>query len=173
MNDLYRRARAGESRAVAHVVETLRPRLTRLAAYYGRRTGENPDDLLQEAWIGLLEAIPRLDLDIGSPDQYLIRQARWRLLDAVRRARLRRCAALDEALADCPEPSYCDKGLAAAWIAEFSDDLKVTQRAILECLLHGLTWREAGDVLGCTSANIAYHVRQLQRRYDAWHAETV
>ncbi|MBV9852434.1 MAG: sigma-70 family RNA polymerase sigma factor [Armatimonadetes bacterium] len=169
MNDLYRRARAGDARAVARVVETLRPRLTRLAAHYARRAGENPDDLLQEAWLGLLEAVPRLDLDIGSPEQYLIQHARWRLLDAVRRAHVRRCAPLDE----CGEQCYRDADIAAAWIAEFAGGLKSTQRAILECLLRGLTWREAGDVLGCTSANIAYHVRQIQRRYEDWHAEPV
>ena len=42
------------------------------------------------------------------------------------------------------------------------------QRAILDCLLAGLTWREAGSVLGCTSANIAYHVRQIRRQYEEW-----
>ena len=29
------------------------------------------------------------------------------------------------------------------------------------------TW-EAGSALGCTSANIAYHVRQIRRRYERW-----
>ncbi|HET6453664.1 MAG TPA: class I SAM-dependent methyltransferase [Armatimonadota bacterium] len=29
-------------------------------------------------------------------------------------------------------------------------------------------WREAGNTLGCTSANIAYHVRQIRRRYEEW-----
>ena len=173
MNDLYRRAQAGEARAVTGVVETLRPRLTRLATHYARRTGENAEDLLQDAWLGLLEAIPRLDLNIGSPEQYLLQQARWRLLDALRRARVRRCAPLDEALTEGPALVYQDTNLAGAWIGEFAEDLKATQRAVLECLLHGLTWREAGDALGCTSANVAYHVRQIQRRYEAWHMDAV
>ena len=34
----------------------------------------------------LLEALPALDPNIGSPDQYLIQHARWRLLDAIKRA---------------------------------------------------------------------------------------
>ena len=40
-------------------------------------------------------------------------------------------------------------------------------------LLAGFTWREAGDALGCTSANIAYHVRQIRRQYEAWSGADV
>jgi len=38
-------------------------------------------------------------------------------------------------------------------------------------LLRGLTWRETGHALGCTSANIAYHVRQIRRHYEVWSNE--
>jgi DNA-directed RNA polymerase specialized sigma24 family protein len=70
MDCCYDRARHGDRWATEAVVETLRPRLERMAAYYARCSGEDPDDLLQEAWVGLLEALPVLDLTIGSPDQY-------------------------------------------------------------------------------------------------------
>src|SRR5437764_12290696 len=98
MNCLYERARTGDPVAVAAIVDHLRPRLTKMSAYYARRTGEDADDLLQEAWQGLLEALPQIDLRIGSPEHYLIQRARWRLLDSVKRARIRRCAALDDAM---------------------------------------------------------------------------
>jgi RNA polymerase sigma factor (sigma-70 family) len=167
---VLRRACAGEPRARACVVDTLRPRLTRLAAHYARRTGEQADDLLQEAWLGVLDALPSLDVTIGSPEQYLLRQARWRLIDAVRRSHVRRCVPLEEAALNTliAEPDW-----AAAWVGEFARSLKTTPQAVLHCLLHGLTWREAGDALGCTSANIAWHVRQIQRRYEDWHVEIV
>lgn len=77
-NALYARARVGDTSAIDAVVHALRPRLSRLALHYARATGENPDDLLQEAWLGLLEALPGLDISIGSPEQYLIQRARWR-----------------------------------------------------------------------------------------------
>jgi hypothetical protein len=32
------------------------------------------------------------------------------------------------------------------------------------------TWREAGAALGCTSANVAYHMRHIRRRYDEWNS---
>jgi RNA polymerase sigma factor (sigma-70 family) len=171
MKSCYERARAGDPAAMEAVVEALRPRLARMAAYYARRSGEDPDDLLQEAWVGLLEALPLLDLGIGSPDQYLIQRARWRLLDAVKRARVRRCAALEEAAADrlvCP---VAENAVASACAGEFAGLLKARQRAILDCLLAGLTWRETGSALGCTSANIAYHVRQIRRQYEEWSGE--
>src|SRR5213594_2822303 len=126
MKSCYDRARSGEPAAIDTVVESLRPRLTRMAAYYARCSGEDPDDLLQEAWVGLLEALPELDVRIGSPDQYLIQHARWRLLDAVKRARIRRCAPLDEAAVEQLACPAVEQALARACVWEFAAQLKST-----------------------------------------------
>jgi RNA polymerase sigma factor (sigma-70 family) len=170
MNAWMERAKGGDPAATAALVERLRPRLEKMAAYYALRCGEDPEDLLQEAWLGLLEALPSLDMRIGSPEQYLIRRAKWRLLDWIKRARLRRCAALDgEAeILSTPHPAVSAVGWAS--VGEFLGQLSGTQRAIVECLLAGLTWREAGSALGCTSANVAYHVRQIRRLYEVWNS---
>lgn len=173
MSCLYARARAGEAAALRRLVATLRPRLVRMAAYYARCADENPDDLLQDAWVGLLEALPMLDTNIGSPEQYLIQQARWRLLDSIKRARVRRCASLEDVFLEVLIADDLEQAQAQACVSDFADRLKDTQRAVLDCLLRGLTWREAGDALGCTSANIAYHVRQIQRQYVHWNGEPV
>jgi len=170
MNDWIERARGGDRSARAALVERLRPRLEKMAAYYARCTGEDVDDLLQEAWLGLLAALPTLDVRIGRPEQYLIKRAKWRLLDAVKRARVRRCAPLDEDLV-CLDDRGEERALDAANLAQFREQLKDNQNAVLECLLDGLTWREAGSALGCTSANVAYHVRQIRRRYEDWAEE--
>jgi RNA polymerase sigma-70 factor (ECF subfamily) len=172
MSTCLERARSGDRAAIIDLIESLRPRLERMAAYYARRCGEDPDDLLQEAWLGLLEALPVLDLRIGTPEQYLIKCARWRLLDAVKYARRRRCASLEEEpIEELAAPSE-EAVISGAAVEEFLTQLKSTQRAVLECLLEGLTWREAGRVLGCSSANVAYHVRQIRRRYEDWSAGT-
>ena len=173
MDCCFERARRGDPSATDAVVTALRPRLASMAAYYARCSGEDPDDLLQEAWVGLLEALPQLDLEIGSPEQYLLQRARWRLLDAVKRARVRRCAPLDESAAERLAGPAVESAVASACVWEFAGQLKSTQRAVLNCLLAGLTWREAGRILGCTSANIAYHVRQIRRQYQAWSGEAV
>jgi RNA polymerase sigma-70 factor (ECF subfamily) len=173
MNCCYDRARRGDPAATETVVQALRPRLERMAVYYARCSGEDPDDLLQEAWVGLLEALPALDLTIGSPDQYLIQRARWRLLDAVKRARVRRCASLEEEAAERVVDPIAESAEGAACVGEFTSRLKGRQQAIVACLLDGLTWREAGSALGCTSANIAYHVRQIRRQYEEWNGVPV
>lgn len=164
--NLFERARTGDALATECLVTTLRPRLVKMAAYYARCSGEDPEDLLQEAWVGLLEALPVLDTRIGSPEQYLIQHARWRLLDAIKRARVRQCASLEETTLDPAAPAAEETPLAVAWVAEFARCLKPIQRSILSLLLAGCTWREAGKALGCTSANIAYHVRQIRQRYQ-------
>jgi RNA polymerase sigma factor (sigma-70 family) len=160
------RARDGDPAATRTIVETLRPRISKMATYYGRSSGEDSDDLLQEAWLGLLEALPELDLDIGVPEQYLIARARWRLLDAIKRARVRKCASLD----DEPWSSQIapDHALESACISEFLRRLNKTQRAVLVRLMSGLTWRETGRLLGCTSANVAHHMKRIRRLYEEW-----
>ncbi|HEY3269569.1 MAG TPA: sigma-70 family RNA polymerase sigma factor [Armatimonadota bacterium] len=149
------------------MVDILRPRVARMSAHYARRSGEDADDLMQEAMVGVLEALPELDTRIGQPDQYLLRHARWRVLDAIKRARVRRCLPLDEAAGESL-PSTAAAPVSDACVKEFTAALQDNQRAVLGCLMAGLTWREAGAVLGCTSANVAYHVRQIRRRYEEW-----
>lgn len=167
MYSMVERARDGEPAAVSHLAAQLRPRISKMAGYYARRTGEDSNDLLQEAWLGLLEALPGVDVGIGQPEQYLIRHARWRMLDAVKRARVRRTISLEEAMLPEMDPSAEDP-LAEALVSEFARRLKPNQRAVLRCLMSGLTWRETGDALGCTSPNIAYHVREIRKRYQEW-----
>jgi RNA polymerase sigma-70 factor (ECF subfamily) len=147
--------------------------MQRMALYYSRCSGEDADDLLQEAWVGLLEALPALDVTIGTPEQYLLQRARWRLLDAIKRAHVRRCDQLDPVATEHLSDSHTEAGLAVSCVGEFQNRLKATQRLVLGCLMQGLTWREAGTALGCTSANIAYHVRQIRREYEAWSGESV
>jgi RNA polymerase sigma factor (sigma-70 family) len=164
-------ASAGDPDAMATLVNDLRPRLTKMAAFYARNTGEDTDDLLQEAYVGLLEALARVDLTIGDPEQYLLKHARWRLLDAAKRWRRRRCDALEDDRVDLHPITDWDAEISEMWVDDFAEHLKPTQRAILRYLLIGMTWREAGDGLGCSSANVAYHVRQIQRTYERWSGD--
>lgn len=168
MNCSLERAREGDPSAVRLLVDEMRPRIWKMAAYYARRCGEDADDLAQEAWLGLLEALPELDLAIGQPEHYLIARARWKMLDLVKRERVRRCVSLDDTLAEATRPPSPDVAFAAACVSEFAIGLKPTQRRVLGCLLSGFTWREAGERLGCASANVAYHVRTIRRRYEEW-----
>ena len=162
------RARSGDAPALQELFETLRPRLARMAAYYARHCPEEADDLQQEAWLGVFEALARLDPRIGDPEQYLLRYARWRLLDAVRRSLLvAPPVALDEQMAGEDAGRQALDTLA---LTVFITRLTPIQRKIIACLLAGCTWREAGDAVGCTSANVAYHVRRVGEQYHAWHA---
>jgi len=167
MNRFIERARGGDTKATKHVVEALHPRIRKMAYYYARCCGEDRDDLLQEAWVGFLEGLQEIDMTIGRPEQYLIQRARWRMLDSIKRAKVRRCSPLEDEDSNSPNASH-ESAVGEACVSEFTDNLQTNQRAVLDCLLKGLTWREAGHTLGCTSANIAYHVRQIRRRYEEW-----
>ena len=111
----------------------LRPRLARMAAYFGRRCGEDPDDLLQEAWLAVLEALPALDPRIGSPEQHLLRRARWRVLDSIRRSRVRRCTPLDDSWLERQEEAGADtEAASSACVDEFLTGLSVPHRRLVD-----------------------------------------
>jgi len=162
MQQLFERAQGGETLAKAHVMDALQSRIEKMAAYFGRQCGADADDLRQEAWLAVLEMLPHLDLTVGSPEQHLLKRARWRILDTIRWQRRRQHLALSdmqphmEAYLDPHTTVDMDKLLAR---------LTVVQRRILRGLMEGYTWREVGAIVGCTSANVAYHVRRIREVY--------
>jgi RNA polymerase sigma factor (sigma-70 family) len=133
---------------------------------YARRTGEDADDLLQEAWLIFFEALAEVDVAIGQPEHYLLRRARWGVIDAIRRAHLRRAAPLDET----PEPSAQASEVP---LSDFLARLPEAQRQVASGLLAGLTFREMGDSLDCSSGNIAYHVQKLREEHARWSGEKI
>ena len=176
MNALLLRARNGDAAAQDRLRETLRPRLESLAGYYASRTGMDAADLLQEAWVAVFEALPEVDITVGTPAQYLLKHARWQILDHIRWNKRRTHDALDEMPVETGEMARNNFGTSPNWPS--SDDVEAgmlienlerrlsqRQRAILQGLLAGRTWRQIGDSLGCTSANVAYHVRGIRQAY--------
>jgi RNA polymerase sigma-70 factor (ECF subfamily) len=144
------------------MLDGLQARIEKMAAYFGRQCGVDEDDLRQEAWVAVLEMLPRLDMSVGTPEQHLLKRARWRILDTIRWQRRRQHVALTE-LETSTEP-YLD-ARSNVDLALLQSRLTLIQRRILRGLLEGYTWREVGDLVGCTSANVAYHVRRIREAY--------
>src|SRR5438445_4245102 len=78
------------------IVDALTTRIEKMAAYFARACGVDADDLRQEAWVAVFEMAPHLDLSIGSPEQHLLKRARWRILDTIRSQRRRQHLSLSE-----------------------------------------------------------------------------
>jgi RNA polymerase sigma-70 factor (ECF subfamily) len=139
-----------------------------MAAYFGRMCGMDADDLRQEAWVAVFEMAPHLDYTIGTPEQHLLKRARWRILDSIRSHRRRQHLPLSE-IED--QGVWDSETWAEADLAQLNERLSVIQRRILRALMEGYTWREVGSILGCTSANVAYHVRKIRALYHELAAE--
>ena len=152
----------GSSKTV--IVNALQTRVEKMAAYFGRICGVDSDDLRQEAWVAVLEMLPNLDHSVGSPEQHLLKRARWRILDSIRRQRRRQHLTLSDV--SVQSMSYLDARCQVD-MEQLNSRLTLMQRRILRALMEGYTWREAGALLGCTSANIAYHVRRIREVYLA------
>jgi RNA polymerase sigma-70 factor (ECF subfamily) len=144
------------------ILNELQPRIEKMAAYFGRQCSVDEDDLRQEAWLAVLEMLPRLDVSIGSPEQHLLKRARWRILDTIRWQRRRRHLPLCEVEA---HPAPMLEMRPDMDMTELQTRLTTIQRRILRGLMEGYTWREVGAVVGCTSANVAYHVRRIREVY--------
>ena len=185
MKNLMQDAKCGDKAAQDRLRETLRPRMESMAGYYASRTGMDAADLLQEAWLAVFEALPTVDVTIGTPAQFLLKHARWQILDHIRWNKRRSHEMLDDTVAESASFAAAGGsalGAGSAWGAASSRPgtsdvetrllvealqakLSSRQQIILQGLLEGRTWRQIGDSLGCTSANIAYHVRGIRQAY--------
>jgi RNA polymerase sigma factor (sigma-70 family) len=177
MNSLLLKARSGDTYAQDKLRETIRPRLESLAGYYASRTGMDANDLLQEAWVAVFEALPSLDVTIGTPVQYLLKQARWQILDHIRWNKRRSHDALDDLYMETMGEEDSHFGVSSGYrntddveadllVSDLERRLNDRQRVILKGLLKGDTWRQIGEDMGCTSANVAYHVRGIREAYS-------
>jgi RNA polymerase sigma-70 factor (ECF subfamily) len=163
---LVRRAKTGDGYARQLLAERMRLRLERMASYYASRSGEDVEDLLQEAWLTFFQALQEVDFRIGSPAHYLLKRAKWRILDVIKSNRRRRHDSLTEMEETFRAPQNAARdGLTEAACARIQTHLTDVQRVILLDLMEGYTWREVGARRGFSSANVAYHIKRIRETY--------
>jgi RNA polymerase sigma factor (sigma-70 family) len=163
---LVRRAKTGDNIARQMLAERMRVRVERMAHYYASRSGEDFEDLLQEAWLTFFQALAEVNFQIGSPSHYLLKRAKWRMLDVIKSNRRRQHASLVEVEDTFRAPSNAaSDGLAGAACARIHTHLTEVQRTILSDLMDGYTWREVGARRGFSSANVAYHLKRIRETY--------
>src|SRR5437868_14600319 len=109
------------------IIDALTTRIEKMAAYFGRACGVDADDLRQEAWVAVFEMAPNLDCTIGSPEQHLLKRARWRILDTIRSQRRRQHLPLSE-IRD--ESMTYTESWGGADLAELNARLTLVQRRI-------------------------------------------
>lgn len=173
MRALIDRAKRGEQAARHELAIALWPRLLSMAKYYARTSGDDPDDLLGEGWCALFAALDQVDLDIGRPECFLIERARWRMLDYIKWHRRRRDTEPEQEPA-CPDTRDLAGTIAGeTLVSELAADLTDTQRLVLAGVLRGHTCREVAARLGCSGANVAYHVRRIREKWTALSGEAM
>jgi len=166
MKALIAEAQAGDTQARARLAEALRPRLTRMARYYARRSNADYEDLVQEAWCAVYEALPITKLYIGAPEEFLLRRARWHVLDYLKWSRRREMDPLEERTPAPTVRAIDGDALMRVALDDAADDLSPIQRRVLAMLLDGDTCTSAAQQLGCSTANVSYHLGQLRRQVE-------
>jgi len=165
------RARRGDAAARQTISDLLRERVLRTAGHYASLTGMDRDDLQQEMWLGMLIGLQQVDVTIGDPLCYLFLRGKWRLLEAIRRSERERAEPLDAG--DClPERGSFEDEVHHRWITgQLGARLRGPQREILNGLMQGYRQEELAQSLGCTAANVSYHVRKIREGYRSLAAE--
>jgi RNA polymerase sigma factor (sigma-70 family) len=164
VRQLIAKAQMGCSGARQQLATLLQPRLTSMARFYARKTGLDCDDLLGEAWCAVFEALPETRLEIGQPEEYLMRRARWAVLDYLKWSLRRQMDPLEEwdegTSADTPAPDTVTR----VTVEKLARALTPIQQNIVKLLLDGETCTSAAESLGCTTANVSYHLGQVRRQ---------
>jgi len=162
MRDLIELSRTGHRDARNVLMTQLHPRVRRLARYYAFRSAHEADDLEQEIWLGVLSALQEVDVTIGDPVAYLMKHGRWRALEAVKRLHRHR----EEPLEPVDMWDKCAGPESAAVSSALLDHLKTrlspAQKEVLDGRLAGLSGEEMAQQIGCTPANVSYHLRRIR-----------
>jgi RNA polymerase sigma factor (sigma-70 family) len=165
------RAQQGDRFAREELTGLLRERVSRTARHYAGITGMDRDDLQQEMWVGVLLGLEQVDPSIGDPLCYLYLRAKWRLLEAIRSSRREQSWSLDSTSAD-PEVASFEEEVLTGWeVRRMSAQLPPRQQAIFRGLLLGHLQEDLARSLGCTAANVSYHVRKIRERYRRLNGE--
>jgi len=173
MKALIAAAQTGCTRARAQLAAALKPRLVSMARYYARRGNLDYDDLLQEAWCAVFEALPQTRLHIGSPQEYLLRRARWAILDYLKWSLRRQMAPLEDYQGEDARAETERETVLRLAVDKLADTMTPMQQSVLDLLTAGESCTSAADRLGCTTANVSYHLGQVRRQMQNLFTEEV
>jgi RNA polymerase sigma factor (sigma-70 family) len=171
MRALIAAAQTGCTRARGQLAAALQPRLVSMARYYARRGNLDFEDLLQEAWCAVFEALPETRLHIGSPEEYLLRRARWAILDYLKWSLRRQMAPLDDHQSEGADSTSEAETVLRMAVDKLAERMTPMQQSVLDMLIAGESCTSAADRLGCTTANVSYHLGQVRRQMESLFAE--
>jgi RNA polymerase sigma factor (sigma-70 family) len=142
----------------------LQPRLVSMARYYARQGDLDWEDLLQEGWCAVFAALPVTRLNIGAPEEYLVRRARWAILDHAKWCRRRQMGSLEDYQGRDERCETEAETVLRLAVDDLANKLTPMQRSVLGLLIAGESCTGAAARLGCTPANVSYHAGQLRNQ---------
>lgn len=164
-------AKAGDKSARQTVVNELNQRISSQAFHYAQLTGMDRDDLTQEGWLGVFQGLTVVNTAIGNPFAYLFMRGKWQMGEAIHRSARARHYWLDETIAD-QDKDPTDACLAMWQRTATRLKLSPIQVDIFDWLLAGYSQQSMADILGCTPANVSYHVKRIRQVYRQLTEET-
>jgi RNA polymerase sigma factor (sigma-70 family) len=164
MRDLIILSSKGNHSAKRLLVLLLKPRVRKLARYYAYHSAHEAEDLEQEIWIGVLTALQEVDVNIGDPVAFLMKHGQWRALEAVKRLHRHYEKAMEFTETWHPQHSPESSVMSSNLLDILKAGLTPAQRMVLEGQLSGLSGEEMAESIGCTPANVSYHLRRIREK---------
>jgi RNA polymerase sigma factor (sigma-70 family) len=148
--------------AYQEIVDRLSPAVKNMAARHANGWHEHRDDLETEGWIAIFSILPSIGPQIPDPAGWLLRNARWRMLDYIKRTKEWRHVQIHTMVVteDCAE-----EAIENALAAEVATHLTPLQGAILRARREGLTCRQIAAKVGCNHGYVSRALRRIQQVY--------
>lgn len=167
MKQLIQMSRYGHDDARNLLVHQLHPRVRRLARFYAYRSAHDADDLEQEIWLGVLNALNEVNIEIGDPVAYLMKHGRWRALEAVKRLHRHREEPMEATEREDPRGTPENSAVNSVLVEHLRTRLSPAQQSVLEGRLAGMSGEEMAQHIGCTPANVSYHLRRIREELSS------
>jgi len=184
MTLLIQRYVTGDAAAGDAIVAALSPKLQKMAGYYSSIVPMEYEELLAEAYYGLAVGLSKVDPTIGTPVVFLIKHARWAIVNAIR---LRKRKALpmcpigarvrDRSDDESSERTVRYSAIESALSSNDTYDLAPTskdllermsmtsrQRHILDTVLAAGSVRAAAKLLGISAQSIYWTIKRVGRQ---------
>lgn len=148
--------------SLEEIVETHAGMVRRIATVYERHP-DRIDDLAQEVWLAIWQALPRLD-NPATLKPYIARMTQNICVTHVRRALVRKTEPLADSVADAamPPDEAADRARQLARLTEAVRDLPEPLKAVAGLYLEDIAIKDIATILGISESNASVRLHRAK-----------
>lgn len=148
--------------SLEEIVETHAGMVRRIATVYERQP-DRIDDLVQEVWLAVWQALPRLD-NPAKLKPYIARMTQNICVTHVRRALVRKTEPLTDSVRDVAAPvdEVADRAQQLVRLTEAVRDLPEPLKAVAGLYLEDIATKDIATILGISESNVSVRLHRAK-----------